>query len=61
MIERLRLERKVDAREGAVEYRFGYYTVSRTDKWWWGQYAPFIPAEDLVPLLKQARDERTLL
>src|SRR4051794_37313069 len=46
LVERLRLER-VDgqtlreggAREGDIEYRFGYYTVSRSDKWWWGQYA----------------------
>ena len=68
MIERLRLEgmtgvplRSVGARIGDVEYRFGYYTVSRTDKWWWGQYAPFIPADDLVLLLKQARDEATIV
>jgi hypothetical protein len=65
---RIRLER-VDgtrlrtggAQVGDVEYRLGYYTVARNGKWWWGQYAVMIPEEDLVPLLQQARSERTLL
>lgn len=43
-----------------VEYRFGYYTVSRSDRWSWGQYAPFIPVGDLWPLLEQARAEGTI-
>ena len=67
MIERLRLEqvegsvlRDGGARIGDVEYRFGYYTVSRTDKWWWGQYSPLIPEADLGPLLDQARQEGTI-
>jgi hypothetical protein len=42
MVERMRLM-KVEGRQlrtggakvGDREYRFGYYTVSRTDKWWW--------------------------
>jgi hypothetical protein len=68
MIERLRLARvegKIrrgsGAQRGSREYRFGYYIVSRTGKWWWGQYAPFIPEPDLQPLLAQARAEGTLL
>lgn len=44
-----------------VEYRLGYYTIARNGKWWWGQYAMMIPAEDLGPLLRQAREEGTLL
>ena len=67
MVERLRLARiegdvlrDGGAREGDVEYRFGYYTVSRSDRWWWGQYAPFIPVGDLWPLLEQARAEGTI-
>jgi hypothetical protein len=54
MIERLRLEgivgtplRQAGARVGDVEYRFGYYTVSRSDKWWWGQYALLSPLRTL--------------
>src|SRR5688500_11122695 len=50
MVERLRLQRIEGKRlraGGAVagdrEYRFGYYIVSSTGKWWWGQYAPLIP------------------
>jgi hypothetical protein len=68
MIDQLRLERiegaqlrSGGARIGDVEYRFGCYTVSRTDKWWWGQFAPFIPQADLGPLLEQARAEGTIL
>src|SRR4051794_5464448 len=67
MIERLKLVRvegqqfrDAGARTGAVEYRIGYYTVSATDKWWWGQYAPFIPQADLAPLLEQARVDGTI-
>jgi len=67
-VERLRLVRvegtrlhpggpQVDARE----YRFGYWIVSRRDRWWWGQYAPFIPQQDLAALLDNAREDGTIL
>jgi hypothetical protein len=70
--ERLRLLRRAEttaysggAMDGDFEYRIGYYIVARTGKrsgrWWWGQFAPFIPAQDFVPLLDQARSEGTLL
>jgi hypothetical protein len=67
MVERLRLERiegevlrDEGAREGDVEYRLGYYTVSRSDKWWWGQFALFIPAVDLEPFsTKPGRKRRS--
>lgn len=68
MVERMRLV-KVEGRQlrtggakvGDREYRFGYYTVSRTDKWWWGQFSIFIPAPDLDALLELARREETIL
>src|SRR3954454_20491980 len=63
LIERLQLEGIEGERlrggpdVGAVQYRFGYYIVSRSDQWWWGQYSPFIPEEDLLPLLDEARSD----
>lgn len=67
LVERLRLVRfegeqfrPVQIKVGDAQIRFGYYTVSRTNKWWWGQYAPFIPEADLQPLLKQAVAEKTI-
>jgi hypothetical protein len=38
-----------------------FYTIARNGKWWFGQYALFVPSDDLAPLLQQARDEETLL
>jgi hypothetical protein len=68
MVERMKLVkvegeqlREGGAKVGDREYRFGYYTVSRTDKWWWGQFSIFIPADDLEALLAQARREGTIL
>lgn len=68
LIERLRLEevrgprlREGGAQIGDVEYRLAYYTVSRTDKWWWGQFATFIPQDDFCPLIEQAQEEETIL
>jgi hypothetical protein len=68
LVERLRLERfegeqfrSTEARVGDVQIRFGYHTVSRTGKWWWGQYAPFIPEADLQPLLSQAVADGTIV
>ena len=68
MIERLRLVdvegarlRASGAKKGDVEYRVGYYVVSRTDRWWWGQYAPVIPTGDFWALVEQAQEEETLL
>jgi hypothetical protein len=57
--EQLRPE--MGARLGDVEYRIGYYIVSAADRWWWGQYAPFIPEKDFELLISQARDEGTVL
>lgn len=53
------------AQVGDIEYRFGYYVVGRigraAGRWTWGQFAPFIPREDLDVLLDKARAEGTLL
>jgi hypothetical protein len=47
---------------GYYEYRVGYFVVSpKRNKWWWGQSAPFIPADDWRELLQLARAEGTLL
>ncbi len=58
IIERLRNGEK-------LEYRFGYYIVSRYGKtkgrWLWGQFSPFIPAIDLKNLLEKAKKEKTII
>lgn len=50
---------------GAIEYRIGYYIIGRigntAGKWRWGQYCPFIPAEDLAELLEHARKEGVIV
>jgi hypothetical protein len=51
----------MQSRLGAVEYRIGYYIVSATGKWWWGQFAPFVPHADFYELIDLARQEGTLL
>jgi hypothetical protein len=45
--------------EDRIEFRFAYYMIGRkgktTGKWVWGQFCLFIPQEDLVWLLQEAR------
>jgi hypothetical protein len=38
-----RLRAEMGAQLDDVEYRIGYYIVSSTGRWWWGQYCPLIP------------------
>jgi hypothetical protein len=45
---------------GDVVFRFGYYTVARNGRWWWGESALMLRADELEPLLQQARDEGTI-
>lgn len=53
MNERLR---SGGAQPGDIEYRFGYYIVSRSGKWWWGQYRPSIPRRTSIRCcIKQKR------
>jgi len=51
--------------KGDIEYRFGYYVVGKIGRakgrWVWGQFCPFIPAEDLKNLLRKAEKEGTIL
>jgi hypothetical protein len=68
LVERLCLKcfegeqfRPTGAKVDDVQIRLGYYIVSRTGKWWWGQFAPFIPEADLQPLLRQAVADGTIV
>jgi hypothetical protein len=73
LLERLEFQRCEPAEDGAqpivpdvehgyAEYRIGYFVVSPLrKKWWWGQSAPFIPAEDWHELIDLAVREGTLL
>jgi len=53
------------AKIGDREYRIGYcirgQIGNKNGKWTWGQYCPFIPVDDLLPLLEKAKKEATLL
>jgi len=46
---------------GKKEIRFGYYIIGKKgkfeDRWAWGQFAPFIPPEDLKNIIKKAEKE----
>jgi hypothetical protein len=46
---------------GDAIYRFGYYTIARSGRWHFGQYALMIRVEELEPLLQLAREEGTIL
>jgi hypothetical protein len=50
--------------DGKRELRLGYYIIGHRGrmkgKWAWGQYALFIPAEDLVKLVEKAREKGIL-
>lgn len=45
-------------RDNSIEYRFGYYIIGKKPKmkgkWVWGQFAPTMPKEDFVEIIKQA-------
>lgn len=48
----------VEFDDGRRETRLGYYAIGkkprRLGKWVWGQYAPFMPLEDLKDLVSSA-------
>jgi hypothetical protein len=50
---------------GDVQYRIAYWIVGRIgkakDRWVFGGFCPMVPADEFAPLLKQARDEGTIL
>ena len=43
-------------------FRFGYYIIGKRpkmkDKWTWGQFAPFISAEDFSAMVSEARSKK---
>ncbi|MEI6152739.1 MAG: hypothetical protein WCQ90_01475 [Deltaproteobacteria bacterium] len=45
--------------EERYEFRFGYYMIGvkgrTTGKWVWGQYCLFVPEQDLVEILNEAK------
>lgn len=55
---------KIEFEDGSKEFRLGYYIIGHKGrfkgKWAWGQFAPFIPAEDLTKLMERAREKGIL-
>jgi hypothetical protein len=49
------------ARPGDVEYRLAYLRLTQNGQWGFGRSAVLIPRDDLQPLLRQAREEGTIL
>jgi hypothetical protein len=52
----------VEFDDGRRETRLGYYVIGkkpgRIGKWVWGQYAPFMPLEDLRTLVAGAEERK---
>lgn len=50
---------------GDTEYRIGYYIVGKNghlkDRWAWGQFCPMIPSRDVGEIIKQAKENGTIL
>ena len=69
MIERLRYVRRTGNLPpfpyDPSQYRIGYFIVAKVGKraghWWWGQFCPIIPSQDLHQLLRLAEKEGTML
>jgi len=55
---------ELEFEDGSKEFRLGYYIIGHKGrfkgKWAWGQFAPFIPAEDLTKLMERAREKGIL-
>jgi len=55
-----RLQRKNSQNEEM--FRFAYYIIGKKpkmkDKWTWGQYAPFISADDFSAMIKEAKTRK---
>jgi hypothetical protein len=41
----------------SIELRFGYYIIDKNGNWAWGQFAPFIPKDDLNNLMEKAKEK----
>ncbi len=52
-----RLRQKADGKQEM--FRFGYYIIGKKpkmkDKWTWGQYCPFVSAQDFAAIIKEAQ------
>ena len=50
---------KVRFENDQEELRFGYYIIGKkpamAGRWVWGQFAPFVPAEDFAAIVDEAR------
>ena len=55
---------EIEFEDGDKELRLGYYIIGHRGrmkgKWAWGQYALFIPAEDLIKLVERAKEKGIL-
>jgi hypothetical protein len=40
--------------DGHNEFRLGYY-MCRKGRWWWGQYAPMLPPDDVKFMVDEMR------
>ena len=50
---------KIQFDDGKTELRLGYYIIGKKEgrmkgKWVWGQFAPFVPAEDFRAIMDAA-------
>jgi len=59
--DKVALLQKLEFEDGKTELRLGYYIIGHRGrmrgKWAWGQYALFIPAEDLVELIEKGKEK----
>ena len=55
---------EIEFEDGNKELRLGYYIIRHKGrmkgKWAWGQYALFIPAEDLIKLVERGKEKGIL-
>lgn len=55
---------ELEFEDGSKEFRLGYYIIGHRGrfkgKWAWGQFAPFIPAEDLIKLVEKGKEKGML-
>jgi len=59
--DKVALLQELEFEDGKKELRLGYYIVGHKGrmkgKWAWGQYASFIPADDLVKLIEKGKEK----
>jgi len=59
--DKLALLEELEFEDGSKELRLGYYKIGHRGrmkgKWAWGQYALFIPADDLLKLIERGKEK----